>query len=223
MSLAHEPVFVWMSQFAFQPNLVYGAIVAMMFLSAVGLPVPEEVTLLSVGLLAFMGANPHLFPPPFEGAPVINPTEAAIVATFAVFSADFFIYWVGRIWGRKLLNHPRMMKIVSPALLQKAEDFTRKYGALATGMFRFTPGIRFPGHLLCGTLRFSAWKFATIDGIAVAISVPTQILLLAHYGEPILVTLKKFKLVVLALLGLAIVAWIAVKLRDRYRARIVER
>lgn len=217
MSLAHEPIFTWMSQFAFQPGMVYTAIVTMMFLSAFGLPIPEEVTLLSTGLLAFMGANPQLFPPPYVGAPVVNPIDAAIIASLAVFGADFLIYWIGRIWGRKLLKHRRVSRLISPALLTKAEEFTRKYGALATGLFRFTPGVRFPGHILCGTLRLPAWKFALIDGLAVSISVPTQILLLSTYGELILVTLKKFKLIVLAALGLALIAWIAVKLRDRAR------
>lgn len=221
--MAQEPIFVWMSQFAFQPGMVYSAIVVMMFLSAVGVPLPEEVTLLSAGLLAFMGANPDLFPPPYAGAPVVNPTEAAIVASIAVFAADFFIYWVGRVWGRRLLQHPRLTRMISPALLQKAEDFTRRYGALATGIFRFTPGIRFPGHLLCGTLKFSAWKFALIDGLAVCISVPTQILLLAHYGEPILQTLKQFKLVVFGVLGLALIAWLAIKLRERARNQAASR
>lgn len=219
MSLAHDPIFVWMAQFAYEPVMVYCAIVAMMFLSAVGLPVPEEVTLLSTGLLAFMGANPHLFPPPYPGAPVVNPTEAAIIATLSVFGADFLIYGIGRMWGQKLIRHPRMARFFSPTLLSKAEDFTRKYGALATGIFRFTPGIRFPGHILCGTLKLPAWKFALIDGIAVLISVPTQVLLLAHYGEEILKTLKQFKIVVFCVLGVALIAFLAIRMRDKARER----
>lgn len=222
MSIANEPVFQWLSQFAFQPGMVYTALVAMMLLSAVGLPIPEEVTLLSTGLLAFMGANPQLFPPPTPDAAVVNPTEAAIVATLAVFFSDFLIYTIGRVWGRKLLRHPRMSKLVPEALLHKAEEFTRKYGALATGVFRFTPGVRFPGHLLCGMLKFSPWKFALIDGVAVMISVPTQVLLLAHYGEPILKVLKQFKLVVLGVIGVALIALIAIRVRNHYRNKFAQ-
>lgn len=220
MSIAEEPVFQWLSQFAFQPGLIYTALVSMMLLSAFGLPIPEELTLLSVGLLAFMGANPDLFPPPYPGAPIVHPTEAAIVATLAVFSADFLVYTIGRIGGRKLIQHPRLSRFFPPAMLAKAETFIQKYGALATGIFRFTPGVRFPGHLLCGMLKFPAWKFASVDAVAVMISVPTQVLLLAHYGEPILNNLRQFKTVVFSLLGLALVGFVIYRWRQKRRERL---
>lgn len=215
MSIAEEPVFQWLSQFAFQPGFVYTALIAMMLLSAFGLPIPEELTLLSVGLLAFLGANPHLFPPPYPGAPIVHPTEAAIVATIAVFGADFLVYLIGRFGGRRLIQHPRLSRFFPPAMLAKAENFIQKYGALATGIFRFTPGVRFPGHLLCGMLKFPAWKFAAVDAVAVSISVPTQVLLLAHYGEPILNNLRQFKTVVFSLLGLAVLAFVIYRWRQK--------
>ena len=74
----------------------------MMLLSAVGLPLPEEVTLVSVGILAYMGANPDKFPPPFPGAPYVNATTAAAVAFLAVFLSDFLIYCIGRFFGVKI-------------------------------------------------------------------------------------------------------------------------
>ena len=66
MDFAQEPIFQWMSQFAYEPTMVYVGLVGMMLLSSVGFPLPEEVTLVSVGVLAFMGANPEHFPPPFR-------------------------------------------------------------------------------------------------------------------------------------------------------------
>lgn len=217
MSLAHEPVYAWMSQFAYQPGVVYSTIVGMTVLSAFGLPVPEEITLVSTGLLAYMGANPQIFPPPYAGAPVINPIEAAVVATLAVFLADFMIYWMGRIWGRRLVTHPRVTRVISKELFQKAETFLKKYGNLATGLLRFLPGIRFPGHLMCGILHFPVWKFALIDGIAVAVSVPTQVLLVARYGEEILTTVRKFKMAAGGVILIGLIIWVAIKLRERAR------
>ncbi|RYZ85070.1 MAG: DedA family protein, partial [Proteobacteria bacterium] len=167
----------------------------MMFLSAIGLPLPEEVTLVSIGVLAFMGSNPQHFPPPHEGARVVNMHTAAAIATLAVFGSDFLIYVIGRKWGRRVLDRPFVQKFISPEIMKRVEVWTRKYGAYACGIFRFTPGIRFPGHLACGIMHFPIWKFALIDGIAVAISVPTQIYLLAIYGEPIIRRLHQFKMV----------------------------
>ncbi|WP_413291052.1 DedA family protein [Bdellovibrio sp. HCB337] len=216
MSIFQEPIFQWLSQYAYQPELVYAALVGMMFMSAIGLPLPEEVTLVSIGVLAFMGANPHHFPPPFEGAPVVNMHTAAIIASVAVFGADFLIYAIGRIWGRRMLQTPFMKKIISPEMMEKVENWTKKYGAYACGIFRFTPGIRFPGHLACGMMHFPIWKFALIDGIAVMISVPTQIYLLAIYGEPIIKRLHQFKMVLFGIIGIILIAFIAKKIKNYF-------
>lgn len=217
MSIFQEPIFQWLSQYAYQPELVYAALVGMMFLSAVGLPLPEEVTLVSIGVLAFMCANPQHFPPPYEGAHVVNMHTAAFIATLSVFGSDFLIYMIGRMWGRKALQKPFVQKFISPEMMGKVEAWTRKYGAYACGIFRFTPGIRFPGHLACGMMHFPIWKFAVIDGIAVAISVPTQIYLLAIYGEPIIRRLHQFKMVLFGVLGLLLIAFLAKKIKNYFR------
>lgn len=219
MSLANEPIFQWMSQYAYHPGYVYAGIICMMLLSAFGLPLPEEVTLISVGVLAFMGGHPDLFPPPFPGAPVVNAYEASFVAFFAVYASDFLIYSIGRNYGRKLLYSPRLSRFFKPALMEKVEQWTHKYGAYACGIFRFTPGVRFPGHLACGMLRFPIWKFALIDGLAAAISVPTQIILIAKYGEPILARMQQFKFILLCVFAVGLLVLLFLKLRERSRDR----
>lgn len=216
----HE-VFQWFSQFAYQPNMVYFGIIFMMLASALGLPMPEEVTLVSVGFLAFMGSRPDLFPPPFVGAPVVNVHEAAVISFLAVFGSDFLIYSIGRKWGRKILYHPRMRKIISEDRLLQVENWTKKYGNFAVFVFRFTPGVRFPGHLATGMLKFSAWKFAMIDGLAALVSVPTQIYLLAFYGKEILVYFSRFKLVLFGLLAVGLIVFLIRKFQRRNRGQTV--
>lgn len=190
--------------YAYEPTWVYVFLIGMMLLSAVGLPFPEEATLVSVGVLAYMGAHPETYPPPFPNAPHVHANTAAVVAFLAVFVSDFLIYGMGRMFGRRIFEWKPVKSVLSEENRIRIENWTQKYGAYACGIFRFTPGIRFPGHLACGMLRFPAWKFGLIDGVAALISVPTQILLLAHYGETILRILKQFKLVVLALLLVAL-------------------
>lgn len=216
MSIFQEPIFQWLSQYAYQPELVYFALIGMMFLSSVGLPLPEEVTLVSIGVLAFMGANPQHFPPPYAGAPVVNMHTAALVASLSVFLSDFLIYTIGLRWGRRLLESRLMRKVISPEMMGRVETWTKKYGAYACGIFRFTPGIRFPGHLACGMMHFPAWKFALIDGIAVLISVPTQIYLLAIYGDPIIRRLHQFKIVLFSIIGILLVGFIAKKVKTYF-------
>jgi membrane protein DedA with SNARE-associated domain len=201
--------------------MVYLGVIAMMVASAFGLPIPEEVTLVSVGFLAFMGSRPDLFPPPFPGAPVVNVHEAAFISFLAVFGSDFLIYGVGRKWGRKILYHPRMRKMISEASIIRVENWTKQYGNFAVFVFRFTPGVRFPGHLATGMLKFPAWKFAIIDGLAAAVSVPTQIYLLAHFGKEILVYFSRFKLVLFAFLVVGLIVFLFKKYQNRNRGQTV--
>jgi membrane protein DedA with SNARE-associated domain len=195
---------VCLTPYAYEPTWIYFFLITMMALSAVGLPFPEEATLVSVGLLAYMGMNPDLYPPPYPGAPHVNPKTAALVAFLAVFCADFLIYAIGRFFGRRIFDWKPIKSVLSEENRLRIEDWTQKYGAYACGIFRFTPGLRFPGHLACGMLKFPAWKFALIDGIAALISVPTQILLLAYYGDTILKFFKQFKIALLVLFAIAI-------------------
>lgn len=190
--------------YAYEPTWIYTFLIVMMLLSAVGLPFPEEATLVSVGLLAYMGTNPDIYPPPFPGAPHVHPKTAAIVAFVAVFLSDFLIYAIGRMYGRKIFDWKPVKSVLSEDNRKRIEEWTHKYGAYACGIFRFTPGIRFPGHLACGMLRFPAWKFALIDGIAALVSVPTQILLLAYKGDTILKFLRQFKIILLCVIGLVL-------------------
>jgi membrane protein DedA with SNARE-associated domain len=209
-----------LTPYAYEPGWIYFFLVTMMLLSAVGLPLPEEVTLVSVGILAYMGANPDKFPPPFPGAPHVHPTTAAIVAFLAVFLSDFLIYAIGRSFGSKVFEWGPVKRVISSEGRLRIERWTHKYGSLACGIFRFTPGIRFPGHLACGMVKFPAWKFALVDGIAAMISVPTQILILAHYGEDILDVLRKFKFVVLGLCLVGLIVYLFMKWRSSKKAAV---
>lgn len=197
-----------LTPYAYEPVWIYSFLIIMMLLSAVGLPFPEEATLVSVGFLAYMGSHPDKFPPPFPNAPHINANTAAFVAFLAVFFSDFFIYGMGRYFGRRIFDWKPVKSVLSEANRKRIESWTERYGAYACGIFRFTPGIRFPGHLACGMLKFPAWKFGLIDGIAAAISVPTQILLLAHYGDHILKYLKQFKIFILCLLAILLIVFL---------------
>lgn len=211
MHFSEHFVFQWISQYAYQPEIVYLGVFALMLASGFGLPIPEEVTIISVGILAFMGANPQLFPPPYPNAPVVNGYEVAIFTLLAVFISDQLVFWIGRLFGRKFIGLKGIRLFFTPQVMEKIESFVKKYGSFAAFLFRFTPGIRFPAHVILGMTHFSAWRFAIIDGIAALISVPTQILLVYHYGESILTILYKFKVVVGIFIGLALIYWLVQK------------
>lgn len=207
--------FQWFSQFAYHPEYVYVGLFVMMIASAFGLPLPEEVTLISVGFLAFMGSRPDLYPPPYEGASVVNKHEIAWFAFLAVVLSDTLIYVLGRKFGRKIITHPRMHRFISAETLNKVENWTHKYGPMAVFIFRFTPGVRFPGHLFCGMMKYSIGKFLAIDAFAALISVPTQVYLIAFYGDQILTVLHRFKIFFFGLITLVVIYVLFKKWRER--------
>lgn len=208
MELLHHPVFEWLSQFAYQPYLVYTFVYVMMMASGFGLPLPEEITIVSIGFMAFMGKHPELYPPPYPGAPVVKMIDAAIVVYSAVICSDLLIFTLGRVFGRRIMSTPRFSKVFPENTLDKLHRWSDRYGMWAVGIFRFTPGFRFPGHLMCGITRISVFRFLLVDGLAAMISVPTQVYLVSTYGEPILHVLHKLKIVIGLLLGLVVIGFV---------------
>jgi len=217
LGITEDKILQWFGQYAYRPMWVYMAIVTLMFLSSFGLPFPEEITLVSTGLVAYMGTRPDLYPPPFPGAPVVNLYMAAVVATLSVFLSDYLVYFLGRHSGQRLQKHRWMQKHL--ASMDKVLKWTSRYGMWAAGVFRFTPGLRFPGHFACGLLRVTPLQFTAIDGTAVLISVPTQVILVGLYGQTILEYIKVGKVYLgIGLAGLVLFLvgrWLFRKVRAR--------
>ena len=192
------------AHYAYSPFLVYGAIVAFMMASAFGLPLPEEVVLISAGLIGDKAMHPDIFPPPYPGATSVNVYVLAAVSLLAVMGSDYLIFWLGKTFGPRLLQIPFFRRLISARSAGRIGKWVNGYGYWTVIMFRFTPGIRFPGHLMCGAMGLSPARFIAVDFIAATLTVPTQVLLMCFYGQQILEQLKRYKLMAIA--ALAVVA-----------------
>lgn len=196
------------SQYAYQPMYVYGFIVCFMLASSFGLPVPEELVLISAGLVAHMALTPDKYPPPYPGAEGVDVVTLCIVCFLAVLFSDCLVYFIGKFFGGRIIKTKFFQKQVAGDGFNKINTFFQKYGGLACGIFRFTPGLRFPGHLSCGLLGIPVWKFVAIDIIAAGFSVPTQVYFVATYGDVILDKLAEFKMIVLGIAVVAFFVWL---------------
>ena len=193
--------------FAYQPGQVYTFVILFMFASSFGLPIPEELTLISVGLVANMAHHPEKFPPPFAGAEGVNVVTLCIVCFLAVFVSDLVVYLIGRFFGARIIKTKFFQKQVAGAGYDKINSWFQRFGGWACGIFRFTPGLRFPGHMSCGLLGIPLWKFCAIDGLAALISVPTQVYFVATYGQVVLGYLGEFKMYLMMAAAIAFVIW----------------
>ena len=192
------------SAYIYYPYWIYGGIVLFMMASGFGLPIPEEVVLVSAGILGYLSLNPDhsSYPPPFPDAPMVNVYVLAGVSLAAVMGADFLIYNLGKRFGPRFFRTKFFARLMTPERMTRSQEWVRKYGYFTVFIFRFTPGVRFPGHLMCGAMGLSPYKFVAVDSFAALISVPTQVLLVSFYGEVILEYLREFKIILFSILAI---------------------
>lgn len=208
--LSQATILAWFAGYINDPFVVYAAIIALMFLSSFGLPVPEEVVLISAGLVSYLSLRTDLHPL-IEGGSRVSPLVTACVAFAAVFVSDLLVFFIGRRAGPAVLEHRFVARVLQAEAQTRIRGWTERYGAWASGIFRFTPGLRFPGHLSCGAMGLAPWKFVLVDGLAALFSVPSQVLVVAYFGETILAGLKQFKISLLVVILIAVAVLFAQK------------
>jgi membrane protein DedA with SNARE-associated domain len=207
IDLSPEGLLLFFSDYAYRPWFVYTFVILFMIASSFGMPIPEELVLISSGLVAYMAKNPGQYPPPYPGAEAVDVNTLMIVCFLAVFLSDFLVYLIGKFLGARMMRNAWVQKQMGGTTYQTIQTWFDKYGSWCCGIFRFTPGLRFPGHLSCGILGIPVWKFVAIDATAALLSVPTQVWLVANYGEEILEHFHEYKLALLVVCMIAFAVW----------------
>jgi membrane protein DedA with SNARE-associated domain len=139
----------------------------LIMLESAGTPLPGETALIAAAILASRG---HY-----------RIWEVIVVAAVAAIVGDNGGYWVGRIWGRKLLKRWRWLERFSERVLPPAERFFEAHGGKTVFIGRFVAILRFTAAWLAGVTKMSWWRFLlwnAAGGICWAIAVG----LLAFYG-----------------------------------------
>ncbi|MDO5351427.1 MAG: DedA family protein [Succinatimonas sp.] len=142
----------------------YAAVFAILILCGFGLPVPEDITLVSGGIISGLGyTNPHVM---------------CIVGLLGVLIGDSTMFLGGRIFGYRIQRIRTFRKILSPRRFSQIQQKFKKYGLGLLFVARFLPGLRSPIYLVAGmSRRISFFTFILMDGLAAVISVPVWIYL----------------------------------------------
>ena len=189
--------------FAYDPWVFYSIIVLLMTLTTFGFPISEEVVIISAALVTYMGAHPELYPPPpsalESGQTPVQASTTALVCFLSVFLSDLLVYMLGFIFRDKIINQPIIKRFFSKKRKEKIDIWVSKYGAFVSGIFRFTPGLRFVGYLTCGVVRIPIHKFILINGGVALLVVPSQVFIISIYGEAIIANLKWVSIILLVL------------------------
>jgi membrane protein DedA with SNARE-associated domain len=157
----------WVGDFIGRYN--YEAPFVVLLLCGIGLPLPEEVTLIGSGLLLYKG---H-----------VEFWKITAVCSAAILIGDSIPFLLGRKYGMAALRIRWVSKILHPERFAKIEKRFKEHGNWATFAFRFFAGLRIPGYFIAGTFGMSYARFLALDALGVLVSVPASIWLGKFFGE----------------------------------------
>jgi len=130
----------------------------LLLLCGLGLPMPEDIVLITAGMLGVIDGRSWF--------------EVSVFMYAGVLAGDSMIFFAGQRYGTRLLGTSWFQRIFPPAKQARVEELFAKHGT--TGLFigRFLPGLRAPIFFSAGSLKVSLVKFLLLDGLAALVSVP---------------------------------------------------
>lgn len=142
----------------------YWAVFFVLLICGFGVPIPEDITLVSGGVISGLGyTNVHWM---------------LVVSMIGVLVGDSTMYWLGRIYGEKILKFPLIRKIATPERFNLVQQRFEREGWKLLFVARFLPGLRAVVYLVSGiTRRVSFTRFVLVDFFAAIISVPIWVYL----------------------------------------------
>jgi membrane protein DedA with SNARE-associated domain len=162
----------------------YGFVFGVLLLCGFGIPMPEDIVLVTGGVLAWLGspAETVTFKTMWKD-PIL---WSMIAVGFAgILAGDSVIYWAGRLYGHRIAEHRFLRRIVTPEKLEAVRAVMRRRGNIAVLIARYLPGLRAPTYFTAGHAHFPYWEFLLFDGAAAVISAPLWVCLGYYFGDNI--------------------------------------
>lgn len=158
---------------------VYAIGFLVIVICGLGLPLPEDITLLTMGYLTYL--------PLADGSPrPYASVSVAIIAGFAgCMGGDGVMFAIGRRYGLSIIGRRPFKWLLTPTRIEHARLIMDRHGPKILFAARFMPGIRTVGYFTAGSLGTSYLRFLTYDGLAAAISVPFFVVAGWYWGSNI--------------------------------------
>lgn len=150
----------------YSEHFIYAGLFLILFLCGLGLPVPEEITMLASGFFIQLG--------------IVKLYPTLAVLFIGVLSGDMAMYSIGRKWGQGIITHRHIRKVFSENRLERARQFFRDHGSKTVFIARFITGFRVAAFLAAGTMGMKPGKFLFLDALGAFIIIPL-LLLLGYY------------------------------------------
>ena len=178
----------------------------LLLLCGIGLPIPEDISLIAAGYFAWKG--------------VLYIHTAFAVCMTAVLAGDSLAFFLGRRYGRRVLASALARKYFTPRRQLRVRAYFRKFGSKVILVGRFTPGLRFTIFFTAGTLHVRPAIFLVYDFTAAAFSVPVLVYTAWFFGDKIdrvVLLARRTEHGILVALAVGIVVLIVKTVRRRRR------
>lgn len=139
-------------------QFTYAGVFVALFLGALGVPLPEEVPILTSGVLARAG--------------VVRWWLALPVCLAGVLSGDVVLYWAGHHWGERVLAWRVVRRVLSPAREARLKAAYHRHGVKIVLTARHVMGLRAAAFLTAGIVRVRFLRFLMADALAASVGVP---------------------------------------------------
>jgi membrane protein DedA with SNARE-associated domain len=162
----------------------YAVVFGVLVLCGFGLPMPEDIVLVTGGVLAWLGSD--LEEATFSSMVNDHGLKLMAVAGLAgILVGDSVIFWAGRKLGARVAEIPPLRRFITPARLARAEKLIRRRGNVVVVIARFLPGLRAPTYFTVGHSKLPYWEFLLFDGAAALVSAPFWVCLGFYFGSNI--------------------------------------
>ena len=160
----------------------FAFVFVVLVLCGFGLPMPEDVVLVTGGVLAWLASD--LESVSFAGLLRDRGLLAMIlIGLSGILAGDTVIFLAGRRFGHRVADFRPLRRIITPKKLELVEKKVRRRGNVMVMFARFLPGLRAPTFFTVGHARMPLWEFLLFDGAAALISAPLWVCVGFWFGS----------------------------------------
>jgi membrane protein DedA with SNARE-associated domain len=146
---------------AFLEHFGYAAILGVLLAAGAGVPLPEELTLLTSGVLAHEG--------------VLRLPIALAVGYAGVVGGDAIAFTLGRRHGEKVLSSRLVSRVLTPERRARLDAHFTRHAFLTVAVARHLGGVRAATFALAGAHGVPLRTFLLADTLSAILSVPTAV------------------------------------------------
>ncbi len=184
----------------------YFAVFIVLIACGIGLPIPEDITLIAGGVICVLS---------YTTVNVLSPEIMTIIALSGVLIGDSIMFLLGYKLGHKVTRIKGIRNIITPTVYEQIQEKIHRYGDKILFFARFLPGLRAPIFIISGVShRVSYIKFIVMDGLAAIISVPLLVYVgyfFANDLETIVIYVKHSEWLIIGLFLTIILAFFVYK------------